>query len=58
MPDVFGLQEGEATQILEDAGFVVSYDRFLGGYFGTIRAQTPAAGQMLQPGSTVTITVV
>ena len=58
VPDVFGLQEGEATQILEDAGFVVSYDRFLGGYFGTVRAQTPAAGQMLQPGSTVTITVV
>ncbi len=58
VPHVFGLQEGEATQILEDAGFVVSYERFLGGYFGTVRAQTPAAGQMLQPGSTVTITVV
>ncbi len=58
VPDVFGKQEAEATQILEDAGFVVTYDRFLGGYFGTVRAQSPAAGEMLQPGSTVTITVV
>lgn len=58
VPDVFGLQEGEATQTLQDAGFLVSYDRFLGGYFGTVRSQSPAAGEMLQPGSTVTITIV
>ncbi|MDP9807112.1 serine/threonine-protein kinase [Trueperella bonasi] len=58
VPDVFGLQEGEATEILEEAGFVVSYDRFLGGYFGTVRAQSPEAGQLLKPGSTVTITIV
>ncbi len=58
VPNVFGKQEGEATQILEDAGFVVAYDRFLGGYFGTVRAQSPGAGEKVKPGSVITITIV
>ncbi|VEI12525.1 Serine/threonine-protein kinase PrkC [Trueperella bialowiezensis] len=58
VPNVFGMQEGEATTTLEEAGFVVSYDRFLGGYFGTVRAQSPGAGERVKPGSTITITIV
>ena len=58
VPNVFGKQQGEATQILEDAGFKVEIDAFLGGYFGTVRAQSPNAGEMLRRGSTVVLTVV
>ena len=58
VPNVFGKQEGEAAKILESAGFVVAYERFLGGYFGTVRAQSPGAGEKVKPGSVITITIV
>lgn len=58
VPNVFGLQEAQATKILKEAGFGVTYNRFLGGYFGTVRAQSPGAGEMVKPGTLITITVV
>ena len=58
VPDVVGKQEDEATKMLQDAGFQVSTERILGGYFGTVRATDPASGTKARKGSTVTITVV
>ncbi|MCI5826517.1 MAG: PASTA domain-containing protein [Arcanobacterium sp.] len=58
VPNVVGKQQGDATQILEKAGFNVSVKEFLGGYFGTVRLQDPAAGAKARKGSTITITVV
>lgn len=58
VPDVFGLQAAEARQILEDAGFTVEEERFLGGVFNTVREQSIAAGEMVPRGTTIKITVV
>ncbi|MDD7384251.1 MAG: PASTA domain-containing protein [Actinomycetaceae bacterium] len=58
VPDVFGKQKQEALTILSDAGFKVKVNTFLGGVFGTVRSQDPAAGSMVPVGSTITITVV
>lgn len=58
VPNVVGMQRSEATETLETAGFVVNYDEFLGGYFGTVRLQDPPAGEMVRKGSTITITIV
>lgn len=58
VPNVFGKQVDEATKILKDAGFAVEEDRFLGGYFGTVRSQSPGAGEKVEPGSTIKITIV
>ncbi|QOR46448.1 Stk1 family PASTA domain-containing Ser/Thr kinase [Trueperella pecoris] len=58
VPNVFGLQEAAATKALKDAGFNVDYHRILGGYFGTVRSQNPGAGEMVKPGSTITLTIV
>ncbi|MFP7706859.1 PASTA domain-containing protein [Trueperella sp. LYQ141] len=58
VPDVFGKQENEATRILEQAGFTVKTERVLGGLFGTVRSQSPAAGQMRPRGTVITLTIV
>lgn len=58
VPDVVGRQRQEARTILENAGFSVSEEAILGGFFGTVRQSDPAAGTMLKKGSVVTITVV
>lgn len=58
VPDVFGLQTDEARRILEDAGFVVEEDRFLGGLFNTVRDQSVPAGDMVEKGTTIIITIV
>ena len=58
VPDVTGKQEVPATRILVGAGFKVTYNRFMGGIFGTVRSQTPPAGSMQPKGSTITLTVV
>jgi beta-lactam-binding protein with PASTA domain len=58
VPQVVGKQVGEAQQLLQDAGLEVRVQRVLGGYFGTVRAADPAAGQQVPRGSTVTLTVV
>ena len=58
VPQVTGMQRGEATRVLRQAGFTVRYDNFMGGFFGTVRTQTPAAGSMQPKGSTVTLVIV
>lgn len=58
VPNVFGKQQGEATQLLKDAGFQVQVEKLFGGVFGTVRAIDPGAGTMLPKGSTVTIRIV
>ncbi|MDY5585157.1 MAG: Stk1 family PASTA domain-containing Ser/Thr kinase [Arcanobacterium sp.] len=58
VPGVIGKQEGTAREILESAGFKVEVDRVLGGYFGTVRLQSPASGAKVKPGSTIKLTVV
>lgn len=57
VPDVFGKSVGEATNILQGAGFKVSINKVFGGVFGIVRSTTPGAGSQLQPGSTITVTV-
>ncbi|KQU70314.1 Stk1 family PASTA domain-containing Ser/Thr kinase [Phycicoccus sp. Root101] len=58
VPDVQGKQEAEAVQMLKDAGFQVKVDRFMGGIFGTVRSQNPAAGTEQPKNSTVTLVIV
>lgn len=58
VPNVQGKQIGEATEILEDLGFVVEEDNFLGGFFGTVRVQSVEAGSMQPRGTTIVLTVV
>jgi serine/threonine-protein kinase len=58
VPDVVGTQVREARSALEGAGFRVEVNEVLGGFFGTVRAQDPAAGTMLPRGSVITLTVV
>lgn len=58
VPDVFGLQLEEARDVLADAGFALEVRKILGGLFGTVRDQDPAAGFMLPRGSVITLTVV
>ncbi|WP_284252610.1 Stk1 family PASTA domain-containing Ser/Thr kinase [Litorihabitans aurantiacus] len=58
VPDVQGRQIGEATRILEDAGFTVEENNVLGGFFGTVRQQDVAAGEMRRRGTVITLTVV
>ncbi|WP_106296631.1 Stk1 family PASTA domain-containing Ser/Thr kinase [Knoellia remsis] len=59
VPDVTRKQVGEATQILEAAGFKVAVRQAIPGLnFGTVQAMDPAAGTQLPKGSTVTLTTV
>jgi serine/threonine-protein kinase len=59
VPDVVGKTEGEATNLIEDAGFKVSRvtDSTTEAKKGTVLQQSPNAGQTLDKGSTVTIVV-
>lgn len=57
VPNVYGRQVEEATQILEEAGFVVEVNR-IASFFNTVGAQSPSAGEQARRGSTVTISVV
>lgn len=58
VPDVQGKQEKDAVKILEDAGFEVKVDRFMGGIFGTVRSQNPAAGSEQPKKTTITLVIV
>jgi len=58
VPNVIGAQERNATRILERLGFQVRIERALGGFFGTVRLQSVAAGTEAPKGSTITLTVV
>jgi beta-lactam-binding protein with PASTA domain/predicted Ser/Thr protein kinase len=59
VPSVVGKTEGEATSLIEDAGFKVSRvtDSTTKAKKGTVLQQSPTAGQNLDKGSTVTIVV-
>jgi len=58
VPNVVGQQVEQARQALEAAGFTVAVREALGGFFGTVRMQDPAAGSKAPKGSTVTLTIV
>ncbi|GMA89119.1 hypothetical protein GCM10025868_43690 [Angustibacter aerolatus] len=58
VPRVVGTQAGPAEQALRAAGFDVRVRKVLGGYFGTVRSQSPDPGERAPRGSTVTLTVV
>ncbi|WP_313555955.1 Stk1 family PASTA domain-containing Ser/Thr kinase [Miniimonas arenae] len=58
VPDVERMSLADATAVLEGAGFVVSTKSSWGGLIGTVVDQSPAAGEMLARGSTVTLTYV
>jgi beta-lactam-binding protein with PASTA domain/serine/threonine protein kinase len=58
VPSVVGKQVREARSILEALGFQVDRTNILGGFFGTVRVQNPAAGSQAPKGSTITLTVV
>ncbi len=58
VPNVVGQQVQQARQALEAAGFKVAVREALGGFFGTVRMQDPAAGGKAPKGSTVTLTIV
>ena len=59
VPNVVGKTESEATKLIEDAGFKVSRvtDSTTKAKKDTVLQQSPAAGQTLDKGSTVTIVV-
>jgi serine/threonine-protein kinase len=58
VPDVFSKKVGEAKAILEALGFKVKIDRFAGGPFGMVTAQSIPAGTPAPNGSPITLTVV
>lgn len=57
VPNMQGKQLGEARATLEALGFKVQVEEFLGGFFGTVRSQTPAGGTAAE-GSTIKLVVV
>jgi len=58
VPNVVGKQFEDASRILRDRGFDVRRLSVFGGYFGTVRFQSPNAQSMAPKGSTVVITLV
>lgn len=58
VPKVVGKQRGAAAAELRAAGFQVSFNEVLGGFFGTVRGSDPAAGTMVPKGTTITLTIV
>jgi serine/threonine-protein kinase len=54
VPDVTGMKEDEATAALKAAGLTVDATKFFGN---KVRQQQPAAGQVVEQGSTVKILV-
>lgn len=57
VPNLVGKQVDVATKTLKDLGFKVQVENFLGGFFGTVRIQTPDSGQAPE-GSTIVLKVV
>lgn len=58
MPNLVGKQLDVARKELEALGLKVNVERVLGGYFGSVRAQSEAAGTQVRIGSTITLTIV
>ncbi|MFQ4150421.1 Stk1 family PASTA domain-containing Ser/Thr kinase [Arthrobacter sp. LAPM80] len=57
VPSVVGKQVGVATEELKALGFEVKVENLLGGFFGTVRFQSPDGGQAPE-GSIITLKVV
>lgn len=57
VPSYIGKQAGEARKALEALGFEVRVNNILGGFFGTVRDQSPVNKEVPE-GSVITITVV
>ncbi len=57
VPNLVGKQVAAATKALEDLGFKVTVEKLLGGFFGTVRFQTPDGGQTPE-GSTIVLQVI
>jgi serine/threonine-protein kinase len=57
VPNFVGQQVSTAQDALQKLGFTVQVDNVLGGFFGTVRAQSPV-DQDVPEGSTITLTVV
>lgn len=57
VPNVYGKSVSEATAILESAGFVVEVER-RANFFDIVGNQSPGSGEMVRPGTTVTIVAV
>ena len=58
IPDLVGKQYDEAAQILTELGMIPQREDFLGGFFGTVRAQSVEAGTKVVKGTVVLLTVV
>ncbi len=57
VPDLQGKQISEAKATLEGLGFDVKVEEFLGGFFGTVRSQSPSGGTAPE-GSVIRLVVV
>ena len=57
VPSMVGKQVGAATSELKALGFEVEVKNLLGGFFGTVRFQTPGGGQAPE-GSTIVLQVI
>ncbi len=59
VPNVVGQSQSQATSALQSAGFAVVVDQIPSSTVpaGTVSGQSPAAGVLAQPGTTVTIVV-
>ena len=58
VPSVVGKQVDPARKLLVSQGFKVVVNEAFGGFFGTVRFQTPGAGERVKAGTTITLTVV
>jgi serine/threonine protein kinase/beta-lactam-binding protein with PASTA domain len=58
VPDVTGKHVDQARKILQKAGFQVQVRNVLGGFFGTVRLESPDGNSKAPKGSVVTITIV
>lgn len=57
VPSTVGKQVDAATKTLQDLGFNVEVKKLIGGFFGTVRFQTPDGGEAPE-GSTIVLQVI
>jgi eukaryotic-like serine/threonine-protein kinase len=57
VPSVVGMKEAEAKQALKDAGLEVAETKDVAGPDGEVVSTSPLAGQLVQPGTAVTLYV-
>ncbi|WP_165700064.1 Stk1 family PASTA domain-containing Ser/Thr kinase [Ornithinimicrobium ciconiae] len=58
VPSVVGDQFSEAEEVLTEAGFTVTREDLIGGYFGTVRRQSIEPGEMVPKGTEIVLEVV